>query len=120
MEIRYILPADDRMEISNIYEESWKCAYKGIIPQNYLNSIPKGRWSSSIDNTNRKTLVCIENDKIVGTCSFGKSRFEQLCGWGEIISIYILPNYVGKGYGKVLMKSAISELKKYGYEKIFL
>lgn len=49
MEIRYIVPADDRMAISNIYEESWKCAYKGIISQDYLNSIPKGRWSSSAE-----------------------------------------------------------------------
>ena len=33
MEIRYITPTDDRMEISKIYEESWKCAYKGIYPK---------------------------------------------------------------------------------------
>ena len=120
MEIRYILPTDDRMAISNIYEESWKCAYKGIIPQYYLNSIPKGRWSSSIDNPNWKTLICIEDDKIIGTCSFCKSRFEQFPNWGEIISIYLLPDYLGKGCGEALMKTALSELKKQGYEKIFL
>lgn len=43
MEIRTINNADDRNAISQIYEESWKYAYKGIIPQSYLNSIPKGR-----------------------------------------------------------------------------
>lgn len=32
MEIRYITSTDDRMAISKVYEESWKCAYKGIIP----------------------------------------------------------------------------------------
>lgn len=47
MEIRYMIPADDKMEISKIYEESWKYAYKGIIPQDYLDSIPKGRWSTT-------------------------------------------------------------------------
>lgn len=120
MEIRYIIPTDDRMAISNIYEESWKCAYKGIIPQDYLDSIPKGRWSSSVDNPDWKTLICIVDSRIVGTCSFCKSRFEQFRDWGEIISIYLLPNYVGKGYGKALMKSALSELKMQGYENIFL
>ena len=116
MEIRYIVPTDDRMAISNIYEESWKCAYKGIIPQDYLDSIPKGCWSSSVDNPDWKTLICIVDGRMVGTCSFCKSRFEQFHDWGEIISIYLLPNYVGKGYGKALMKSALSELKMKGYE----
>ena len=120
MEIRYIVPTDDRMAISNIYEESWKCAYKGIIPQDYLDSIPKGCCSSSVDNPDWKTLICIVDGRMVGTCSFCKSRFEQFHDWGEIISIYLLPNYVGKGYGKALMKSALSELKMKGYEKIFL
>lgn len=120
MEIRYITPADDRMLISKVYEESWKYAYKGIIPQHYLDSIPEGRWTQNIDNTMWKTLVCIDNDRIVGTSSFCKSRFEQFHGWGEVISIYLLPQYMGKGYGKNLMEFAISELKKQGYEKIFL
>ena len=40
MEIRYITHSDNRLAISKIYEDSWKHAYKGIIPQEYLNSIP--------------------------------------------------------------------------------
>lgn len=42
MEIRYIAPADDRMAISTIYEESWKCAYQAIIPQDYLKFNSEG------------------------------------------------------------------------------
>ncbi|MGN0413467.1 MAG: GNAT family N-acetyltransferase [Lachnospiraceae bacterium] len=120
MEIRYITSTDDRMIISKIYEESWKYAYKGIIPQHYLDSIPEGRWVSNIDNPLWKTLVCIDNGKIVGTSSFCKSRFVQFRDCGEIISIYLLPEYMGKGYGKVLMESIISELKKQGYKNLFL
>ena len=37
MEIRYITKDDNPLEISKIYESSWKYAYKNIIPQNYLN-----------------------------------------------------------------------------------
>lgn len=39
---------------------------------------------------------------------------------GEVISIYLQPDYMGKGYGKVLMKSVLSELRMQGYENIFL
>lgn len=120
MNVRYITSADDRMAISKIYEESWRYAYKGIIPQHYLDSIPEGRWAPDIDSPKRKTLICIDDGKIVGTSCFCKSRFERFFGWGEVISIYLLPQYMGKGYGKTLMKFTVSELKKQGYENVFL
>lgn len=120
MEIRYITPSDDRTAISEVYEESWKYAYKGIIPKDYLDSIPKGRWALNLDNPDMKTLVCVENGRIVGTSSFCKSRFEQFNGWGEVVSIYLLPDYMGKGYGKLLMESVITELERQGYGDVFL
>ena len=120
IEIRYITPFDARREISRIYEKSWKYAYNGIIPQEYLDSMPEGQWVSNLDRPDQKTLVCIDDDKLVGTSSFGKSRFSQFEDWGEIISIYFLPNYMGKGYGKKLLESVLSELKKSGYKKVFL
>ncbi len=108
------------MAVSRVYEKSWKYAYQGIIPQDYLDSIPAGRWASGPDRQDRKTLVCTDGGGIVGTSSFGKSRLEQFRGWGELISIYLLPDYMGKGYGRILLESAVSELKKHGYEDIFL
>jgi len=120
MEIRRIKSNDNKLEISNVYEQSWKYTYKDIIPQDYLDSIPEGQWISTLDNQDRKTLVCIDNGKIVGTSSFGGSRFEQFQSCGEIISIYLLPDYIGKGYGKILMEATLSELKKQGYENVFL
>ena len=33
MEIRYIDSSDDKMKISKIMEDSWKYAYRGIVPQ---------------------------------------------------------------------------------------
>lgn len=120
MEIRYITNSDDRLAISKIYEESWNYAYKGIIPQEYLNSIPEGRWSKKFDIPGWKTLVCIVDGKYIGTSSFCKSRFEQFPDCGEIISIYFLPEYMGKGYGKKLLETSILELKKLGFDELFL
>lgn len=120
VEIRYITPVDDRMEISNIYEQSWKTAYKGIVPQEYLDSIPQGRWASKVDTPEWNTMLCLVDGKIVGTSSFCGSRFNFYKGYGEIISIYFLPEYVGKGYGKKLMERVLSELKDKGFDKVFL
>lgn len=41
--MRRINSSDSREEISHVYEQSWKCAYKDIIPQKYLDSIPSGQ-----------------------------------------------------------------------------
>ena len=121
MEIRHLLPEDDLLEISNIYEESWKFAYKNIIPQDYLDSIPKGRWANNIKRTGtNNNLVMLENGKLIGTSCFGKSRWEEYSEFGEIVSIYFLPEYIGRGFGKLLIEKAVSELNRLGYEKILL
>jgi len=120
IEIRYILPADDKMAVSKVYEESWKFAYKGLIPQDWLDSIPGGRWASGLERSGWDTLVCLDRGRIVGTGSFCKSRFEAFPDWGEVISLYLLPEYMGKGYGKILLESVVLELKKRGFENIFL
>lgn len=100
MEVRYLTPADDRGAVSKVYEESWKCAYKGIIPQDYLDSIPEGRWAPFLDRPEEKHLLCTEGGRIIGTSSFGDSRLPRLPGWGEIISFYLLPQHMGRGAGK--------------------
>lgn len=120
MVIRKINPSDSREEISNIYEQSWKFAYKGIIPQDYLDSIPSGQWCGAFDNPDRYTIVMLDSDKIIGTSTYCKSRFADYKDWGEIISIYFLPEYMSKGYGISLLEQAVDELKTMGFQKIFL
>lgn len=120
MEIRHTVPDDDRLAISRIYEESWKFAYKNIVPQSYLDSIPTGRWAFCIDIDDMYNIVIIENGEYIGTSSFCKSRFSELEDFGEIVSVYLLPQYIGKGYGRKLIEYAVGELKSLGYRDVFL
>ena len=91
MEIRYIDSSDDKMKISKILEEGWRYAYRGIAPQDFLDKIPRGYWSNRLETEGMYTMVCI-ND-------------------GE---------YIGKGYGKIIMDTVINELRKECYKKVFL
>lgn len=120
MEIRYVLPSDNLREISNVYERSWKYAYKNIIPQSYLDSIPVGCWADNINRNDRKNIVMVDNDIIIGTSAFGKSRWENFNNYGEIISIYLLPEYTRKGYGKDLLDWSVKELKESGFSEVLL
>lgn len=120
MKIRHIKQDDDRFAISRIYEESWKFAYKDIIPQSYLDSIPPGCWAANLDKEGMNTLVLIEDGIFIGTSSYCKSRFSDFSNFGEIVSIYLLPQYISKGYGKMLLSAAVRELAHLGFNDIFL
>ncbi len=120
MKIRKIDKSDSREEISNVYEQSWKYAYKDIIPQEFLDSIPSGQWCGAVDKPDMNTFVMIDGDRIIGTSCFCKSRFEAYGDWGEIVSIYLLPEYMGRGYGRDLFRAAVDELKIMGFKSLFL
>ena len=118
--IRPVRADDDREEISNIFEQSWKMAYEGIVPEEYMSSIPAGEWAGNIDDPDWKHIVCELDGKLIGTASVCRSRFEEYPDAGEIVSIYMLPEYTGKGYGKLLLNEASKVLKYYGFNEIFL
>ena len=85
MKIRYLNENDDMMQVSRVYEQSWKHAYKGIIPQSYLDSIPAGRWASL--RPGMKNIVLDDEGIIAGTSGFSASRWERFAGYGEIVSV---------------------------------
>ena len=120
MEIRYIDQNDSLLEISSIYEQSWKYAYRDIIPQAFLDSIPHGRWADGLTQEGRRNLVLLENGHLIGTACICRSRWEQFSEYGEIVSIYFLPEYMGKGYGSCLLKRCTEECRKLGFEHILL
>jgi GNAT superfamily N-acetyltransferase len=62
----------------------------------------------------------IEGGEAIGTASVCPARDETMYDWGEIVSIYLLPEYFGRGFGKPLMEAAAAELKKTGYKFIYL
>ena len=120
IEIRPILCTDDWQAISNVYELSWKYAYRGIIPDTWLARIPSGQWANGLKNPDRLSLVLLENGKICGSSSYSHARMEEMKDYGEIISIYLLPEVMHKGYGYQLMRTVISELHDMGYQKVYL
>lgn len=120
IEIRPMKPTDDLLAVSNIYEQSWKYAYRGIIPDEYLDSIPSGQWANGLNVGDRHSLLLFDNGKLLGTSSYCKARMDDMEDYGEIVSIYLLPGAMHKGYGKKLMRAVVCELKKMGYQKVYL
>lgn len=112
--------ADDRLAVSEIYEASWKYAYRDILPREYLERIPAGRWVSGLDLGGRTHLVMLDGGRYIGAACCCASRFSEFDGWGEIVSLYLLPEYMGRSCGKPLLEAAVSALAARGYRDIFL
>lgn len=120
MEVRFLNEGDDRLAVSGIYEASWKYAYRDILPREYLERIPAGRWVSGLELSGRTHLVMLDGGRYIGAACCCASRFPEFDGWGEIVSLYLLPPYIGRGCGKPLLEAAVLALADQGYRNIFL
>lgn len=116
MEVRFS-KENEADQIARIYCESWKFGYKGIVPDDYLDSL-------TIENCKPKRLanhlVILDGLVCVGICSISQGRDNDLHDYGEICSIYLLPDYFGRGYGKPLFEKAVKELNHMGLSRQYL
>lgn len=116
----------DIPDISRIYARSWKAAYRGMVPQPYLDRLPDGHWVEAFtgwfsEGLYEALLIC-DGQIPVGCAAFGPSRDEKCPGpqWAEIQSLYLLPEYIDRGYGKALFGAVLSALETAGFEAAYL
>lgn len=118
--IREAIPAD-AYKLANVHVLSWQAAYKKIIPDEYLSrlSIEKTaeRFAKDFVTYKGKTYYyCAEIDgEIVGNLTVSKCRDDDKPDAGEIIGIYLIPEYWGMGYGQEIMEFGIKKLHQLGY-----
>jgi len=106
-------------EISALLVQCWKYAYKGLINEDYLSSLKDNHWTEFLEKSmNDKTSECIvakSGKQMVGVSIFGKSITEKFSNDGEIISLYVLPEFMGKNVGHLLFEKAQKDIKEEGY-----
>lgn len=97
-EIREQRQSDSVEAIAQVYVQSWRSAYRGLLPDALLDGLTTARWTEKLAlGGPLQSLVAVENGQIVGTCAYGAARSETMCGWGEIVSLYLLPQWTGRG-----------------------
>ena len=121
IQIRPLCEDDDLLAISRIYALSWKAAYRGILPDAYLDTLREDRWAPFLkDPKDIRSLVMIKDTQFIGTASVCPARDPKMAGWGELVSIYLLPEHYDKGLGKPLLEAALAELERMGFKDIYL
>ena len=109
----------DAPALAHLHVRSWQAAYRHILTRDYLDSLDVGRrtdhWRRVLEEGAR--VLVAELDGLVGFCHAGESNDE---GWGEVYSIYLLPEVWGRGHGHDLMEAGLGRLRDAGFDQALL
>lgn len=117
--VRPMLPTDSK-RVAEIHTLSWQFAYKGIVPQDFLDDIDinkrESNWKSGIEkDPSLVRLVAVANNKILGFVCGLNNRDKSIEDIdGELWAIYVDPNESNHGVGTILFKSFKDELNQRG------
>jgi GNAT superfamily N-acetyltransferase len=122
--VRAAVPAD-AASIAEVHTRSWQGGYRGLLPQDYLDSIDVAaradRWRRSLSELDRPRfeVLVAELDGVI-------SGFTDVCPSndpdadpstvGEIRTMYVRPDAWGTGCGQALMAAAADALRTAGYQ----
>lgn len=115
---------NDTVAVATIHVEAWQKAYRGLIPQHYLDSLNTSEhqqlWQKRLDpsQNDQKTFVIEIKNEVLGFSSFGRSRDSS--DLGEIYAIYIAPHWWRHGLGQQLLTASVAALKEAGYPEAIL
>ncbi len=107
--------AADAGAISVVHVKSWRAAYAGIVPADYLANIDENEWKAvrlgKLDDPSLRTWVAEDGGTIRGFASLGPSRDEDAeSGDLEIHSIYLEPEAWGVGIARDLMRTLLADV----------
>ena len=111
----------DADRLSDVFDETWREAYRGIIPGISLERMISQRssqWWVGAAQRNRPLVVVEIGDEIVGYAIYGQARGSALKAAGEIDELYILPAYQGLGLGRRLFRAIRNDLIDHGLTRI--
>jgi GNAT superfamily N-acetyltransferase len=116
---------DDAAAVAGVHVRSWQAAYRGLIPDAYLDALrPEDRMArytfGSADPDAPATIVAVEEGVIRGFATTGPSRDDDTPGAGELVGLYLDPDAWGLGVGRRLMAEARDRLVRRGFSDAIL
>ena len=97
---------------SLVHWQTWREAYDDLLPAEYQETMTLDRCRFFSQKYPENTLIAMDGKKVVGFISYGNFRDETIQA-GEIIALYVLKDYYGKGVSKQLMHAAFVALGQF-------
>jgi GNAT superfamily N-acetyltransferase len=117
----------DADRLGEIHTISWQVAYRGMMPDEYLDGLdPQDRistWRNGLESGGRpdgirRVAEHIETGRIDGFVLAGPARHDEPVG--EIYLIYLDPAVFGSGVGGLLFDAASAALTSTGFTEAIL
>ncbi|MFJ5532767.1 GNAT family N-acetyltransferase [Streptomyces sp. NPDC093261] len=124
--IRDMAFADCR-RVSEIRVGGWRTAYRGLIPQPYLDALDvdadtERRRARLAEGDGRVVNLVAELDgETVGWAAHGPYREGEVrTGDAELYAIYVAPGLLGGGIGRALLREAVRRCTGAGHPRMYL
>lgn len=116
---------DDALEVARVHVRSWQVGYRGLLPQGYLDGLgPEdraARYTFGDSGTERPlTIVAVEQGRICGFATAGRSRDSDVRDAYELMAIYVDPDQWGSGIGRLLIDDARGRFSRAGANEAVL
>ncbi|HKD46873.1 MAG TPA: GNAT family N-acetyltransferase [Rhizomicrobium sp.] len=104
----------DAMSLARIYVEAWHDTYAAILPHRLLANMSVEMHAARLERAIRKGAVLVAEAPrhgVLGLAGFGAARDRGLGFDGEIYTLYVDPDFLGRGVGRALLHGAFSALE---------
>jgi GNAT superfamily N-acetyltransferase len=115
----------DAETIASVHVLSWQAAYRGILPEAFLQGLSvearSRMWQKSLQTGKPRVLLAYSDEAIAGWIAFGACRdADKDETWAEVEALYVLPEFWSKGIGERLSNSARELLRSAGFSFVAL
>ena len=112
---------EDIGQISLVLATSWRTAYRGMVADDYLNTLKDDHWvaflTAELTNDTLFSMVLQDREAIIGASVIRKSETD---GEVHLISLYLLPDRIGQGLGHIFYCGIEKEMQSRGFSKCTL
>lgn len=110
----------DAGAIAEIHVQTWRDAYRGIVPDAHLDALSRSQreeaWGKTLAEGTTHVLVAETEGRVVGWIAAGPSRDpDARPGTGELHAIYIDSRHWRRGVGRLLWQRAEAHLRAQGF-----
>lgn len=114
--------ADDVQRIAEVHVASWRVAYRGLLPQTYLDSMTVDHrlpgWRRWLETGPP------DNQAIVVVCGDTVRGFATICSTRDsppvLGALYLDPSSWDRGLGRALLQAVVDRARGYGHAEIVL
>ena len=117
---------DDATAIGVAHVRAWQAAYRGVMPDEYLDSLSTDEraamWRDRIERVDLPPLLVAETGEgVVGFAAYGREQpSPEARGTGQLHAVNLDPLHWGKGIGRALVRQAMDALRSLGYREAIL